>query len=160
MTLADEGERDRKGLLAIGELEHDALFVRSAQGAGETALTVDGLTSLDGDPASDAALKMLGPQERPGDARRGHLELEPLGVPAEDIGDATAERVVDAVRVIDEDGQDSTGELNVDYLDIGELRHDIAFDLVRDGRPLLWRRHCYSFLPGNPVGIRPTKRRA
>src|ERR1700712_1220760 len=163
MALAGERERNRERLLTIGELEHDLLVVRIAQRAGEPLPAVDRLSGLDSDLASDAALEMLRPDERPRDARRGDLELETLGVPAQDIGDATAELVVDALGVIDGDAQHSVGDLHVEYLDIGELRHDVALDLVRDGRPRIGPRHCCSFLSVVSLtvsGIRPTKRRA
>src|SRR4051812_698975 len=148
MALADERERNGQGLLTIGELEHDLLVVRIAQGASEPLPAVDRLAGLDGDPAADAALKMLRPDERPGDARRRHLELEPLGVAAQDIGDATTDLVVDALWMIDRHAQHATGDLHVEHLDIGELGHDVTLDLARDGRPHIGPRHCCSFLSG------------
>src|SRR3978361_469121 len=103
MALADERERDGQGLLAIGELEHDPLVVRIAQRAGEALPAVDRLSGLGSDLAYRAALEIDRPDQRPWDARRRHLELIALGVPAQDIGDATTDLVVDALGMIDRD---------------------------------------------------------
>ena len=81
-----------------------------------------------------------------------------VGVAAQDIRDATTDLVVDALRVIDQYAQDSAGDLHVDNLDIGELRHDVALDLVRDGRPLIGPRHCCSFLPGKSGRYSPNEK--
>ena len=69
-----------------------------------------------------------------------------------------AELVVDALGVIDQHAQDSGGDLDVDDLDVRELRRDGALDLVRDGRPLIGPRHCCSFLPGKSGRYSPNEK--
>jgi hypothetical protein len=80
---------------------------------------------------------VLGLAERALDSRRGDVDRVLAQMLAQDVGDAGAERVVDAGRVVDEDREAvRPGELDREHLDARQGRLDLPLDLLRQ-RPLL-----------------------
>ena len=84
------------------------------------------------DLAADRVAEVLGRAERALDARRGDVDRVLAQVLAQHVGDARAERVVDALGVVDEDGEPlGADELDGEHLDARQGRLDLPSDLLR-----------------------------
>ena len=90
-----------------------------------------------GDRAADGALEVRATPERGLGAGRRDVDRVLAQVVAEDVGDALAERVVDALRMVDEDRHPlRAGELERQDLDSGQAALDARGDLAVQ-RPFL-----------------------
>ena len=83
------------------------------------------------DLAADGALEVRALPERRLRAGRGDVDRVVVQIVAEHIGDALAERVVDALGMVDEDGEAlGAGELDRQDLDSGQAALDARGDLA------------------------------
>ena len=90
-----------------------------------------------GDLAADRALEVRAPPKRRLGAGRGDVDRVLVEVAAQRVRHALAERVVDALRMVDEDGEAlRAGELDGQHLDSGQAALDPRGDLAVEA-PLL-----------------------
>src|SRR5581483_2481125 len=162
----DRVVRDRDGLGAAGdEAEGGGAGVRHL--APEALPAVDVARGADRDLAADRPAEVLGRAQRPLDPRRRDVDRVAVEVAAQEPGDALAEGVVDAARVVDEDGEAlGPGQLDGEHLDVGQsLLHGLC-DLSRQLLlPFVELRHSRLLLLARQVRSRtslcgPSQKRA
>ncbi len=113
----------------------DAATVTLCSSAATTSPCSFSPTDPELDPAADRRLEVLSRAQRAVDARRGDLDGVLAQVVAQDVGDARAQLVVDAVRMVDVDAearrrQELDGE-DVDARHIVlDLRDDLSLQLA------------------------------
>ena len=127
--------------------------------AGEAALALDRLARANPDPAAQEAAEVLGLGQRPVGPRRGDLERLGREQVAQLVGDALAERQVDAVRVVDVEPQRLGGRaLERDQLDARARAPQACSRSALEARPNSSLSCSMSCLP-HPASA-PKKRRA
>src|SRR5688572_14409012 len=146
-------------LLLVDQVAPDDLVVRDLDGvvarpdddgpltgAEDLPLEALALRRAERHLAPDRVAEVLRRADRALDPGRGDVDRILAQVLAQHVGDARAERVVDALGVIDEDGEAfGVRELDGEHLDAGQCRLDFPSDLLRQCPLLLVRcAHGYS----------------
>ena len=105
---------------------------------------------LDTHASADGALEVLARAQRPLEARRGDLDAVGVEVGPQHVGDALAERMVDALRVVDVDAEALlAGQLEREHLDAGQGALDQPSDVALQRLLLLVR--CARHLKTTPT---------